>query len=208
LLATGILPAVVTGVYDRCMAAFLADMDFSRWRNVLGALVLGALATGLAGGAAAQPVVDGDPAQRMRLTPEQRRQMWDNMTPEQREAWRNARSREDRQQVWGDMPPQQRRDMWDHLSPEQRELMLRRLPPEERRELWRRMSPEEREAMRQRFELRTEKGAERSVEPRGHGPRGGRSLSPEERHRLREQIEEARRDVYRGPDQEKRKHRR
>jgi hypothetical protein len=53
------------------------------------------------------------------------------------------------------------------------------------------MTPDEREAMRQRF-LERQQGRQRNeqqVAPR--------QLSPEERHRLREQIEQARRDQYR-----------
>jgi hypothetical protein len=50
------------------------------------------------------------------------------------------------------------------------------------------MTPEQREAMRQRFIDDRRR--------RGEGP-GPRHLSPEERQRLREQIEQAQRDVYR-----------
>jgi hypothetical protein len=134
-----------------------------------------------------------DPGQRLRLTPEQRREMWDRMSPEQREAWRNARSQDERQRAWQGFSPDQRRDMWERLSPEQREMMLRRLPPEQRRDMWRDMSPDERHAMRHRF---TE---QRQLEPgNGSPPRPMHQMSPEERQRLRDQIREAQRDVYRG----------
>jgi hypothetical protein len=132
-----------------------------------------------------------EPAQRLRLTPEQRREMLQQMTPEQREAWRNARSREERQRAWQGLSPQQRQDMWQQMSPEQRELMMRRMPPEQRQEAWRNMTPEQREAMRQRF-----------VAPRppdaAPPPRPSHHLTPEERQRLRDQVREAQRDVYRG----------
>lgn len=148
----------------------------------------------LAGGADAAGM-GVDPGQRLRLTPEQRRDMWERMSPEQREAWRNARSTEDRQRAWQNFSPDQRRDMWERLSPEQREMMLRRLPPEQRQDMWRHMTPDQRQAMRQRFL------EQRPVEPGGGPPpRPLHQMSPEERQRLREQIREAQRDVYRGPD--------
>ncbi|MGZ8253283.1 MAG: hypothetical protein ACXW2G_04410 [Burkholderiaceae bacterium] len=144
--------------------------------------------------AAASPGLD--PGQRLRLTPEQRRDMWDRMSPEQRDAWRNARSQEERQRAWRDFSPEQRRGMWEGLSPEQREMMLRRLPPEQRQDMRRHMTPEERQAMRHRF---IEQG------PAGPGAQAGgppsrpmHQMSPEERQRLREQIREAQRDVYRS----------
>ena len=105
-----------------------------------------------------------DPGQRLRLSPEQRRDMWERMSPEQREAWRNARSSEDRQRAWQNFSPDQRRDMWERLSPEQREMMLRRLPPEQRQDMWRNMTPDQRQAMRQRFL------EQRPVEPGGGPP--------------------------------------
>ena len=148
----------------------------------------------LAGPVAAQGA-GVDPGQRLRLTPEQRRDMWERMSPEQREAWRNARSQDERQRAWQGFSPEQRRDMWERLSPEQREMMLRRLPPEQRQDMWRKMTPDERHAMRQRF---TEP---RPPEPgAGPPPRPMHQMSPEERQRLREQIRDAQRDLYRGPD--------
>ena len=156
------------------------------------------LAVALAGPALA--AAGADPGQRLRLTPEQRRDLWERMSPEQREAWRNARSQDERERAWQGFSPDQRRDMWDRLSPEQRELMLRRLPPEQRRDMWRNMSPEERQAMRHRF-------TEQQPSEPGVGPpaRPMRHMSPEERQRLREQIREAERDVYRGRGREGRR---
>jgi Mg/Co/Ni transporter MgtE len=153
----------------------------------------------LAGGAAAaSPGLDA--GQRLRLTPEQRRDMWERMSPEQRDAWRGARSQDERQRAWEGLSPDQRRDMWERLSPEQREMMLRRLPPEQRRDMWRSMSPDERHAMRHRF---TE---QRPSDPgAGPPPRSMHQMSPEERQRLREQIREAQRDVYRGKGNEGRR---
>ena len=138
--------------------------------------------------ALAQPGA-GDPA-RMRLSPEQRQQMWQQMTPEQREAFRAARTPDERQQAWQGLKPEQRREMWQNLSPEQRELLMRRVPGEERRQMWQKMSPEEREAMRQRFlQHREQRAAE------GEAPR---RLTPEERQRLRDQIREAQ-GGWKGP---------
>jgi len=136
------------------------------------------LHAGLAVAQAAPPGPD-----RMRLTPEQRTQMWQQMTPVQREAFRGARSPEDRQRAWQGLTPDQRHDMWQTLSPEQRELMLRRVPGEERRQMWQNMSPEEREAMRQRFLQHREQ--------RARDGEAARHLTPEERKRLRDQIREA-----------------
>jgi hypothetical protein len=127
--------------------------------------------------------VPGDPG-RARLTPEQRQQMWQQMSPEQREAFRNARTPEDRQRAWQGLSPDQRRDMWHGLSPEQRELLLRRIPREERRQMWEKMSPEQREAMRQRFLQQRE-------ERQGTSPADRPRLTPEERQRLRDQIRES-----------------
>lgn len=139
-----------------------------------------------------------DPGQRLRLTPEQRRDMWERMSPEQREAWRTARSQEDRQRAWQGFSPEQRRDMWERLSPEQREMMLRRLPPEQRHDMWRHMTPEQRHAMRHRFI--EQRPPEQAGQAGGPPPRPLHQMSPEERQRLREQIREAQRDVYRRPD--------
>lgn len=154
-----------------------------------------ALLVALAAPAVAASVAD--PGQRLRLTPEQRREMWERMTPEQREAWRGARSQDERQRAWEGLSPDQRRDMWQRLSPEQRELMLRRLPPEQRRDMWGKMSPEERQAMRNRFTEQRPSGP-----GAGPPPRPMHQMSPEERQRLREQIREAQRDVYRGRGKE------
>lgn len=146
-----------------------------------------------------------DPGQRLRLTPEQRRDMWERMSPEQREAWRNARSQQERQRAWQDFSPEQRRDMWERLSPEQREMMLRRLTPEQRQDMWRGMTPEQRHALRQRFlEQRPPEQAGPPAGPPGQAggppPRPMHQMSPEERRRLRDQIREAQRDVYRKQD--------
>lgn len=165
----------------------------SSHRSALRRACLALVLTVLAGTAAA---AGGglDPGQRLRLSPEQRREMWERMSPEQREAWRNARSQEDRQRAWQGFSPDQRREMWERLSPEQREMMLRRLPPEQRHDMWRNMTPDQRQAMRQRFL------EQRPPEPgAGPPPRPMRHMSPEERQRLREQIREAQRDVYGGP---------
>jgi cell division protein FtsN len=171
---------------------------FRRILPALSRVLAGALLAALAGSALAAAGVD--PGQRLRLTPEQRRDMWERMSPEQRDAWRAARSQDERQRAWEGLSPDQRRDMWERLSPEQRELMLRRLPPEQRRDMWRNMSPEERQAMRHRF-------TEQQPSEPGVGPPGRpmRHMSPEERQRLREQIREAERDVYRGRGREGRR---
>lgn len=164
-----------------------------RLRVVAGVRALACIALlALAGTVAAASGVD--PGQRLRLSPEQRRDMWERMSPEQREAWRNARSQEERQRAWRGFSPEQRHDMWERLSPEQREMMLRRLPPEQRQDMRRNMTPEERRAMRQRFiEPRP---PEQAGQAGGPPPRPMHQLSPDERQRLREQIREAQRDVY------------
>jgi Spy/CpxP family protein refolding chaperone len=122
-----------------------------------------------------------DAERRLGLTPEQRQEMMQRLTPEQRDTFRNARTPEERQRAF------------QGLSPEQRELMVRRLPLDERRQAWERLTPAERDAMRQRF-----------IEQRGQRAPGavpGHSLTPEERQRLRDQIRDARRDVYKNPNQ-------
>jgi hypothetical protein len=140
----------------------------------------------------AAPAVAAEQSQsRLRLTPEQRRDMLERMTPQQREQWRNARSPEDRQRTFQQLSPEQRREMWQQLSPEQRELMLRRLTPEQRQGIRGQMSREERQAMRERFIDQTP-----GALPRGEQWTPRHQLSPEERQRLRQQIE-AQRDVYR-----------
>jgi hypothetical protein len=53
------------------------------------------------------------------------------------------------------------------------------------------MSPEQRQAMRERFINQRPPEGGRPARPRHH-------MSPEERERLRDQIREADRDVYRG----------
>ena len=94
----------------------------------------------------------------LRLTPEQRRDMWQRMTPEQRQQWRNARSPEERQRALQRLSPEQRREMGQQLSPEQRELIRQRMTPEQRQDLRGQITPDEREAMRQRFHERQQNG--------------------------------------------------
>ena len=71
----------------------------------------------------------------LRLTPEQRRDLWQRMTPEQRQQWRNARSPEERQGTLERFSPEQRRETWQQLSPEQRESDVGRMTPEQRQNL-------------------------------------------------------------------------
>ncbi|MEP6607884.1 MAG: hypothetical protein ABJA83_04325 [Burkholderiaceae bacterium] len=113
--------------------------------------------------------VDG--AERSRpLTPEQRRDLWERMTPQQREQWRNAR------------------------VPEQRDPMKQRLSPEQREQIRSQTTPDERQALRQRLlERQQNRGA-----PNGPENAQSRRLTPEERQRLREQIEQAREMYRRG----------
>jgi hypothetical protein len=85
-------------------------------------------------------------------------------------------------------------------------MMLRRLPPEQRQDMWRNMTPEQRHAMRQRFiEQRPPEQAGPPGAAGGPPPRPMHQMSPEERQRLREQIREAQRDVYRGKGNEGRR---
>jgi MgtE intracellular N domain len=172
----------------RTMNRSIAQPSLARLFRAVSALAL--VATTLLAG---QTVQASEPG--VRLTPEQRREMWERMTPEQRQQWRNARSPEERQRALQRLSPEQRRDMAEQLSPEQRELMLRKMTPEQRQNLRGQMTPDEREAMRKRFHERQQNGLPPSSVP---PPR--RQLSPEERQRLREQIEQARRDVYRRGD--------
>ncbi len=82
----------------------------------------------------------------LRLTPEQRRDLWERMTPEQRQQWRNARSPEERRGTLQSFSPEQRRETWQQLSPEQRQNLRGQ------------MTPDEREAMRKRFQERQQSG--------------------------------------------------
>ena len=171
----------------RTMNRSTPQPSLTRLFRAVGAVVL--VAVSLFAGQMAQAAEPG-----LRLTPEQRRDMWQRMTPEQRQQWRNARSPEERQRALQQLSPEQRRDMAQQLSPEQREMIRQRMTPEQRQNLRGQMTPDEREAMRKRFHERQQGLPPSSVPP------PPRQLSPEERQRLREQIDQARRDVYRRGD--------
>ena len=82
-------------------------------------------------------------------------------------------------------------------------MVRRRMTPEQRQELRGQIPPDERQAMRQRFmERQQTRTSDLSAATPGQTkvPPPRRQLSPEERQRLREQIEQARRDVYRRGD--------
>ena len=88
-----------------------------------------------------------EPGQRLRLTPDQRRDMWERLSPEQREMMLRR------------LPPEQRRDMWRSLSPEERQAMRHRFteqrPPEPGSgpppRPMHHMSPEERQRLREQI---------------------------------------------------------
>ncbi|HVG05640.1 MAG TPA: hypothetical protein VM937_11945 [Burkholderiaceae bacterium] len=111
-------------------------------------------------------------------------------------------SPEQRRQVWERMTPEQRREMAQQMSPEQREMARRRMTPQQ--DMRGQIPPDERHAMRQRF-IERQQNLERQQNNRAPSydqnvPPPRRQLSPEERQRLREQVEQARRDVYRRGD--------
>jgi predicted Fe-S protein YdhL (DUF1289 family) len=87
------------------------------------------------------------------------------------------------------MPPDAAGDIWSRMTPEQRKQLWQQLTPEERATIWRRLPPEQRKAIRERLT------PQRGDRPPGPGqftePRPGPKLSPEERRRLREDIQEA-----------------
>lgn len=92
-------------------------------------------------------------------------------------------------------PP--RGDLWQLLTPEQRDQLWRSLSPEQRSEVWRRLQPQERREMRERI-APGDPGdaggpwAMRRRHQSGEAP-PGRTMSPEERQQMREQIREAQR---------------
>jgi len=104
------------------------------------------------------------------LTPEQRREAWQRMTPAQREQWRNSRPPGERQRS---APPSQ---------------------SDSRPDMRGQVSPDERQEMRQRF--REQQQGRSPNLPEGSYSR--RQLSPEERQQLRQQIQQAREQYQRG----------
>lgn len=104
------------------------------------------------------------------LTPEQRREVWQRMTPAQREQWRDGRPPGERQRSAPPFQSDSRPDMRGQVS------------------------PDERQAMRQRF--REQQQGRSPNLPEGSYSR--RQLSPEERQQLRRQVEQARDQYQRG----------
>jgi len=92
-------------------------------------------------------------------------------------------------------PSQSRGDLWQMLTPEQREQLWRALSPEQRSDVWRGLQPQERREMHERLgpgELRGPSApwAGRRQFDHGNGS-AGKTMSPEERQQMREQIREA-----------------
>ena len=111
------------------------------------------------------------------------------------------------------MTPEQREYLWQSMTPQQRAEFWRRLTPEQRQSIRQQMSAEQREAVRSRMMEERQRravpgappgtGAE-AVAPSGPGPNAGmgpgpRRLTPEERQKLREQIQESTRDLRESP---------
>lgn len=111
------------------------------------------------------------------------------------------------------MTPEQREYLWQSMSPQQRAEFWRRLTPEQRQSIRQQMSAEQREVIRGRMmeerQRRAMPGAPAGPGPDavsppvpgpgpGMGP-GPRRLTPEERQKLREQIQESTRDLREAP---------
>jgi hypothetical protein len=98
----------------------------------------------------------------------------------------------------GPGPSPSRGDLWQMLTPEQREQLWRTLTPAQRSDLWRGLQPEERREMRERFGPGDVLGAAGGWAARrpfdgGEFPPPGKTMTPEERQQMREQIREAHR---------------
>lgn len=119
---------------------------------------------------------DAAPKGLRQMTPEQRRDAWERMTPQQRQQWRDSRLDQRQPPAAPGAPP----PMPDHRSDARGHI-----------------SPDERQAMRQRFHERQQ--TNRMSQPDQNMPQR-RQLSPEERQQLREQVQQARRNIYRGAD--------
>jgi len=94
-------------------------------------------------------------------------------------------------------PAPPRNDLWQLLTPEQREQLWRSLTPEQRSDVWRGLQPQERREMRERLGPAAGRGAAgpwtgwRQLD-RGDAP-AGKTMTPEERQQIREQVREAHR---------------
>ncbi len=96
------------------------------------------------------------------------------------------RDNEARADLWQRLTPQQREQLWRSLTPEQKGDVWRRLPSEQRQSIRERLSPEQRDAIRREWQQRQGQ----SAGPRGEMPHQ-MMMSPEERQQMREQIREA-----------------
>lgn len=139
----------------------------------------------------------------MPANPDQRRDMGERMTPEQRQQWRNARMQEERQrstQGFGQPP----RDMRGAVqSPGPGEAIRPRPMQEQQQDMRNQMTPEERQAVRQRFFERQRNNRLPNDMQRPDvqsPPPPPRQLSPAERQQLREQILQARERYRNGPN--------
>lgn len=97
----------------------------------------------------------------------------------------------------GSAPAQPRGDLWQMLTPEQRDQLWRTLTPEQRSDLWGGLQPQERREMRERLDPGDLRGASSPWAGRRQFDRGdgsaGKSMSPQERQQIREQVREAHR---------------
>ena len=142
----------------------------------------------------------------MPTNPDQRKDMGERMTPEQRQQWRNPRMHEERQrstQGFGQPP----RDMRGTAqAPAANEAMRPRPLQEQRQDMRNQMTPDERQALRQRFfeQQRNNRLPNDMQRPDTQSP-PPRQLSPAERQQLREQILQARERYRNGPNRVPRK---
>jgi hypothetical protein len=121
-----------------------------------------------------------------------------------------AQAQPGRDEPFRNISPEQREYLWQSMTPQQRAEFWHRLTPEQRQSIRNQMTPEQREVIRQR--MMEERGRRMEAGPPGPamglaaeaGPgQGPRRLSPEERQRLREQIQESTRDLRNAPQAER-----
>ena len=150
------------------MTRFSLRRFFALFTRAFGIVVL------MGGLTCAWPVAPASAAEKARrMTPEQRRDLWNQMSPEQRQQWRNARISGEQQRGGVNQPPDGR----GHISPEERQAMRQRfyerqqdsqMPGAERTAPQRRqLSPEERQQLRQQIE------AQRNIYRRADGGNKG-----------------------------------
>jgi Spy/CpxP family protein refolding chaperone len=94
-------------------------------------------------------------------------------------------------------PAGTRGDLWQMLTPQQREQLWRSLTPEQRSDIWRGLQPQEQREMRERLGPGEMRGGGNPWAGRRSLDAGnwshGKSMTPEERQQMREQVREAHR---------------